>query len=58
MTELRLCLEGLESRWLLDGSAATLAPGASNFNVNGVAWNASQNTLTVDFNIPGLDEFF
>ncbi len=49
-----LSLEWLEARWLRAGSAATMAAGASTF-INGVSWNASQNSLTIDFNQPYLD---
>ncbi len=56
MTGRRLSLEWLEARWLRDGSAATMAAGASTL-INGVSWNASQNTLTIDFNQPYLDSY-
>ncbi len=44
----RPSLEWLEARWLRDGSMATIA-------TNGASWNASDNTVTVDFNQPYLD---
>lgn len=54
MTGRPFSLDRLESRWLLNGSAASMASGATTY-INGVSWNASQNTLTVDFNQPGLE---
>ncbi len=56
MTGLRLNLEWLEARWLRDGSDATMASGAS-IAINGLSWNPSQNSLTIDFNQPELDYF-
>jgi len=56
MTARRISLESLEARWLLAGSAAAMAPGAS-IAINGLSWNPSQSSLTIDFNQPYLDYF-
>jgi hypothetical protein len=56
LTARRFSLEWLEPRWLRDGSSATMASGASTY-LNGVSWDATQNTLTIDFNLSGLDGY-